>query len=204
LKGAFFIANSLVKVQCRICVVNIAVMIYHDVLDFEVSSAMTAFKTAKRFTEQPLEVYSIHRTRASVLGSSGLVMTPSYAMSGAPEPDVLVVCGGAGIEKLVRDPSSKDFIQTKRPKYTILGSNAPILYGEYGLLEGRCITVFPALAETVWKFNPSEVLSEPITRDAELFTISRSAAMVKACLAVIDLEFGVAGQVAAHLGLEMP
>jgi transcriptional regulator GlxA family with amidase domain len=181
--------------------VNIAVLIYHDVLDFEVSSAMTAFKTAKRFTELPLEVYSIHRTRASVLGASGLVMTPSYAMSGAPEPDVLVVCGGAGIEKLVRDASTKDYVQTKRPKYTILGSNAPILYGEYGLLEGRSITVFPALAETVWKFNPSEVLFGAVAKDADLLSISRSAAMFNACLQVIDLEFGVAGQVAAHLGL---
>jgi transcriptional regulator GlxA family with amidase domain len=184
--------------------VNIAVLIYHDVLDFEAASAMTAFKSAKRFTETPLEVFTLHRTRASVLGASGLVMTPSYAMSGAPEPDVLVVPGGAGIEKLVRDATTKDFMQNARPKHTILGSNAPILYGEYGLLEGKSITVFPALQETVWKFNPSEVLSSPVARDANLTSISRSAAMLRACLEVLDLEFGVAAQVAAHLGLETP
>jgi transcriptional regulator GlxA family with amidase domain len=182
--------------------VNVAVLIYHDVLDFEVSSAMTVFKTANRFLEKPLEVYTIHRTRASVLGSSGLVMTPSYAMSGAPEPDVLVVCGGAGIEKLVRDATTKDFIKTTRPKYTILGSNAPILYGEYGLLESRSITVFPALTETIWKFNPAEVLSDAVTRDNDLFSISRSAAMLEACLEVLELESGVSVQVAGHLGLD--
>lgn len=97
---------------------NIAVLIYHDVLDFEVSSAMTAFKTAARFTQNPLEIFTIHRTRASVLGSSGLVMTPSYAMSAAPEPDVLIVPGGAGIEKLFKDSISKN-----TSKHTKNGSN---------------------------------------------------------------------------------
>jgi putative intracellular protease/amidase len=122
-------------------------------------------------------------------------------MSGAPEPDVLVIPGGAGIEKLVRDATTKDFIRNAQPKQTILGSNAPILYGEYGLLEGRSITVFPALQETIWKFNPSEVLDTPMARDANLTSISRSATMLRACLAVIEIEFGVVAQVEAHLGL---
>jgi transcriptional regulator GlxA family with amidase domain len=181
--------------------VNIAVLIYHDVLDFEVASAMTAFRSAQRFVQTPLEVFTVHRTRASVLGTSGLVMTPSYAISGAPTPDVLVIPGGAGIEKLVRDATTKDFILNAQPKQTILGSNAPMLYGEYGLLEGRSITVFPALQETVWKFNPSEVLDTPVARDANLTSIARSADMLPACLDVIDLELGVAAQVRAHLGL---
>jgi cyclohexyl-isocyanide hydratase len=184
--------------------VNIAVLVYHDVLDFEVASAMTVFKTANRFLEPPLEVYTIHRTRASVLGASGLVMTPSYAMSGAPQPDVLVIPGGAGIEKLVRDAISAEFIKKSQAKYTLLGSNGAILYGEYGLLENKSITVFPALSETVWKFNPAEVHTSPIAQDGNLFSISRSAAMQQACLSVLALEFGVANQVAVHLGLEMP
>jgi transcriptional regulator GlxA family with amidase domain len=190
--------------MCRIAGVNIAVLIYHDVLDFEVSSAMTAFKTAKRFSDTPLEVFTLHRTRASVLGASGLVMTPSYAMSGAPEPDVLVIPGGAGIEKLVRDATTKDFVLNARPKHTILGSNAPILYGEYGLLEGKSIAVFPALQETVWKFNPAEVVQHRMARDHNLWSISRSAAMLEVCFSVIDLELGVAMQVASHLGQETP
>ncbi|MFN3265999.1 MAG: DJ-1/PfpI family protein [Deinococcales bacterium] len=179
---------------------NIAVLVYHDVLDFEVSAAMTAFKTANRFLEQSLEVYSLHRTRASVLGASGLVMTPSYAISGAPVPDILVLPGGAGIEKLVRDATTKEFIQNVRPKHTILGSNAPILYGEYGLLEQRSITVFPALQETVWKFNPAEVLPDLTVQDKDLWSISRSSAMLEACFQVLDLECGVGRQVRAHLG----
>ena len=182
---------------------NIAVLIYHDVLDFEVSSAMTAFKTASRFTDSPLEIFTIHRTRASVLGTSGLVMTPSYAMSAAPEPDVLIVPGGAGIEKLFKDSISRDYfkLQKKRVKHLILGTNAALLMGEYGLLESHSVTAFPTLLETLWKYNPSEVLDARSVTDGNLRSISRSSAMLEVCLAVIDLEFGVAKLVQQHLGL---
>jgi transcriptional regulator GlxA family with amidase domain len=181
---------------------NIAVLIYHDVLDFEVSSAMTAFKTAARFTQNPLEIFTIHRTRASVLGSSGLVMTPSYAMSAAPEPDVLIVPGGAGIEKLFKDSISKEYFKAhkKRVKHMILGSNGALLFGEYGLLEQHTITAFPTLLETLWKFNPADVQETRNVTDGNLRSISRSGAMLEVCLEVIDLEFGVGQQVQQHLG----
>ena len=180
---------------------NIAVLIYHDVLDFEVSSALTIFKTAQRFTQTPLEVYTVHRTRASVLGASGLVMTPSYAIAAAPEPDVLIVAGGAGIEKLYKDTTTKEFATKHQAKLIILGTNAALLWGEYGLLERRTITAFPTLLETLWKYNPTDVLETQVAVDGNLRSLGRSGAMLSACLALVDLELGVAEQVRQHLGL---
>lgn len=183
---------------------NIAILIYHDVLDFEVSSAMTIFKTAARFTQTPLEVFTTHRTRASVLGASGLVMTPSYAISAAPTPDVLIIPGGAGIEKLVKDVITKEYLlANKNIQHLILGSNAAILLGEYGLLENRAVTVFPALLETIWKFNPSEVKAEPMVQDGNFTSISRSGQMLGACLAVLQATLGLADEVGGHLGLAL-
>ncbi len=185
---------------------NIAVLVYHDVLDFEVSSALTIFKTAARFTESSLEIFTVHRTRASVLGSSGLVMTPSYAMSGAPEPDILIVPGGAGIEKLFKDATTREYIRAYAPKakHVLLGSNAALLFGEYGLLEQRNITAFPSLLETLWKYNPADVLEQRSIADGTWVSISRSAAMLEICLAVVELEFAVSAAVKTHLGLEIP
>jgi transcriptional regulator GlxA family with amidase domain len=182
---------------------NIAVLIYHDVLDYEVSSAMTAFKTAARFTQTPLEIYTIHRTRASVLGASGLVMTPGYAMSAAPEPDILIVPGGAGIEKLFKDSISKEYFKNQVPKvkHLLLGTNAALLLGEYGLLEQRSITAFPNLLETLWKYNPADVTEQRIQTDGNLRSISRSSAMLEICLEVIDFEFQVGKEVKQHLGI---
>ncbi len=184
---------------------NIAVLIYHDVQDFEVSSALAIFKTASRFIETPLEIFTIHRTRASVQGSSGLVMTPNYAVTSAPDPDILVIPGGAGVEKLYKDSVSKDYVSThaSQAKHLILGTNAALLLGEYGLLENKSVTAFPSLLETLWKYNPSEVLLERTVRDGHWTSISRSGAMLEVCLAVVDLEFSVAKAVKTHLGLEM-
>ncbi len=185
---------------------NIAVLIYHDVQDFEVSSALTIFKTTARFMTNPPEIFTIHRTRASILGSSGLVMTPNYAVTSAPNPDILVIPGGAGIEKLYKDAITKEYLVThaEKVKHLILGTNAALLLGEYGMLENKSITAFPSLLETLWKYNPSEVLPERIVTDRHWKSISRSAAMLEVCLAVAEIEFGVTEEVKTHLGLEMP
>ncbi len=182
---------------------NIAILIYHDVLDFEISSAMTIFKTSTRFTQTPLEIYTIHRTRASIQSSSGLVMTPNYGFSAAPEPDVLIIPGGNGIEKLFKDSITKEYIRTftATNKHLILGSNAGLLLGEYNLLEQKTITTYPSLLETIWKYNPAEVLEQNHVTDHNLRSISRSAYMLEVCLEVVELEFGIAKEVKTHLGL---
>ncbi len=197
---------------------NISVLVYHDVLDYEVSSAMTVFKTALRFLPQPegdavteaqplqpiINVFTAHRTRASVLGTSGLVMTPTYAFSGSPDPDVLVIPGGAGLEKLFKDAPTKDFLTrfVPRVKHLILGSNAALLLGEYGLLTDRIVSIYPGLIDTVWKYNPGDVRQTRITTDQNWRSVSHSSAMLEASFEVLELEFGVgcAQSVKNHLG----
>jgi cyclohexyl-isocyanide hydratase len=192
--------------------VNISVLVYHDVLDFEVSSAMTVFKTALRFLPEPegdaeplINVFTAHRTRASVLGSSGLVMTPTYAFSGSPDPDVLVIPGGAGLEKLFKDAPTKDFVTrfVPRVKDLILGSNAALLLGEYGLLTDRVVSIYPGLVETAWKYNPGDVREARVTTDQNWHSVSHSSAMIKASLEVLELELGAecAQSTRTHLGM---
>jgi transcriptional regulator GlxA family with amidase domain len=190
---------------------NIGVLVYHDVLDFEVSSAMTAFKTALRFlpepegdAEPPINVFTAHRTRASVLGSSGLVMTPTYAFSGSPDPDVLVIPGGAGIEKLFKDAATKDFVTRFAPrvKQLILGSNAALLLGEYGLLTDRVVSIYPGLIDTAWKYNPGDVRQARVTQDQHWRSVSHSSGVLQASFEVLETEFGApcAQSVKDHLG----
>jgi cyclohexyl-isocyanide hydratase len=192
--------------------VNISVLVYHDVLDYEVSSAMTVFKTALRFlpepegdAEPPINVFTAHRTRASVLGSSGLVMTPTYAFSGSPDPDVLVIPGGAGLEKLFKDAPTKDFVTrfTPRVKHVLLGSNAALLLGEYGLLTDRVISIYPGLVKTAWKYNPGDVREAQITTDQNWRSVSHSGAMLETSLQILELELGAecAQSTRVHLGL---
>jgi transcriptional regulator GlxA family with amidase domain len=191
---------------------NVSVLVYHDVIDHEVSSAMTVFKTALRFlpepegTDEPLiNVFTAHRTRASVLGSSGLVMTPTYAFSGSPDPDVLVIAGGAGLEKLFKDAPTKDFVTrfAPRAKHVLIGSNAALLLGEYGLLTDRVVSIFPALIDTAWKYNPGGVREARVTTDQNWHSVSHSSGVLEASLQILELELGLecAQSTRAHLGV---
>ena len=81
---------------------NVGILIFHEVLEFEVANIISVFGIARSLLPQALEgetqpesakleVFTLAKTRASILGSSGLVMTPTYAFAGAPEPDVVFV-----------------------------------------------------------------------------------------------------------------
>ena len=112
---------------------NVGVLIFHEVSEFEVAGIMGVFGTARAFLPvpevlegaepppNPLEIFTLSKTRASIRGAGGLVMTPTYAFAGAPEPDILVVPGGLGAEKISKDLQTKEYLraQAARVKFLI-------------------------------------------------------------------------------------
>jgi cyclohexyl-isocyanide hydratase len=187
--------------------VNIAVLIYHEVLELEVALALTAFRTAARYTDTEVSAYTVSKTRASVVGASGLVMTPSYAFSAAPDPDALVVPGGAITERIAKDPQTREYLrsQAERVPHLLTASSGALILGEAGLLGGQVVTGFPALLETLWKFDPGDVLEKDFARNPNGRNFAaRSNGIGVLALEVIHARLGadVAANTAQHLGLE--
>jgi transcriptional regulator GlxA family with amidase domain len=186
--------------------VNIAVLIYHEVLELELAGILTVFRTAARFTDLEVNAFTVSRTRASVLGASGLVMTPTYAFSAAPEPEVLFVPGGTGVDRLMRDKPTRDYLEMYGVNVRLLCSstNGAFLLGEAGLLSGQVVTTFPSLLESIWKYDPAEVSEREVVvnESGRLFAGRSSGAAVLALHVVArGISEDVAGKTAAHLGI---
>jgi cyclohexyl-isocyanide hydratase len=187
--------------------VNIAVLIYHEVLELELGGVLTVFRTAARYTQQELNAYTVSRTRASVLGASGLVMTPTYAFSAAPEPDVLFVPGGSGVERLMRDKPTREYLETQgaRVQHLCASTNGALLLGEAGLLTGQTVTTYPSLLETLWKYDPADVVETALVHnDSGRRFAGRSSGAGVLALEVLarGVSLETARQTAAHLGLD--
>ncbi len=186
---------------------NVAVLVYQEVLEPEVGLVLGVFRTASRYTEREVNVYTVSKTRASVLGAGGLVMTPGYAFSAAPEPDALFVPGGGSTERIQKDPQTREYlrIQGERVAHLCTASSGALLLGEAGLLGGQLVTGFPALLETLWKYDPTDVLQAEYARnDNGRRFAARSGGMGVIALEVAAAALGadVARQTAQHLGLE--
>ena len=198
--------NSQRPRSCTLKRVNIAVLIYHEVLELELAGVLTVFRTAARYTDVELTAYTVSRTRASVLGAAGLVMTPTYAFSAAPEPDVLFVPGGSGVDRLLKDVPTREYLKAQGSKVAALCSitSGALLLGEAGLLTGQLVTSFPSLLETLWKYDPGDVLPDEIVRNPSgRHFAARSSGAARLALEVLSQQVseGVAAETAAHLGL---
>ena len=189
---------------------QIAILVFHEVLELDLAGPHTVFRTASRYAveagHEELEVSTVARSRSSVLGAGGLVMTPNYAFMGAPAPDVLVVPGGPGAEKAGKDPATRAYLREHAPRVRSLVavSTGAIALGEAGLLEGLTVTTWPPRLEGLWAYNPADVIAARVVRNdrLRLFAGEVSAGLDASLEAVAGLlGDGVAAKTAAHLGL---
>jgi cyclohexyl-isocyanide hydratase len=190
--------------------VRIAILVYHEVLELDLAGPHTVFRTASRYAVEAghpeLEVFTVARSRSSVLGAGGLVMTPNYAFMGAPDPDVLVVPGGPGAEKAGKDSVTRTYLreQAARVRFLAAVSTGSLTLGEAGLLEGLTVTTWVPRLEQLWQYNPADVVATRLLRvsSGRYFAAEVSAGMDLA-LEVVAESLGrpVAEKTAAHLGI---
>jgi transcriptional regulator GlxA family with amidase domain len=183
---------------------NVGILIFHEVLELDVAAVMAVFAAAagslpKSATEETvapalqLEVFTLAKTRGSVRGSSGLIMTPTYAFAGVPKPDVLFVPGGVGAQKIAKDVQTKEYLRTEGAgvqNLVSVGAGALVL-GEADLLTDLDTVTTPNLAQTLWKYNPGNVLEAQTATNpnGRQFAASSLAGMDLA-LEIVRLEFG--------------
>jgi transcriptional regulator GlxA family with amidase domain len=198
---------------------NVGILIFHEVSEFEVAGVMGVFGMARSLLPQPeiiegevvtesnpLEVFTLSKTRASILGSSGLVMTPTYAFAGAPQPDILIVPGGHGADKISKDLQTKEYLraQAARVRFLLSISSGALLLGEANLLTDLDVTTTPALLETIWKYNPGNVTEARDTRNpnGRCFAASGMSG-IELALEIVALEFDadIASKTKRNLGL---
>jgi transcriptional regulator GlxA family with amidase domain len=196
---------------------NVGVLIFHEVSEFEVAGIMGVFGAARGFLPvpetlegaepppSPLEVFTLSKTRASIRGAGGLVMTPTFAFAGAPEPDILVVPGGLGAEKISKDVQTKEYLraQAARVRFLVSISSGALLLGEANLLTDLDVTTTPALAETIWKYNPGNVFETRASKNPNGRWFAASGlAGIELALELVELEFDteIAGKTSKFLG----
>jgi transcriptional regulator GlxA family with amidase domain len=197
---------------------NVGVLIFHEVSEFEAAGIMGVFGAARGFLPvpevpegaepppNPLEVFTLSKTRASIRGAGGLVMTPTYAFAGAPEPDILIVPGGLGAEKISKDVQTKEYLraQAARVKFLVSISSGGLVLGEAGLLTDLDVTTTPALSETIWKYNPGNVLETQVCKNPKgRWFAASSIAGLELALELVAIEFDgeIAGKTRKNLGL---
>ncbi len=116
-------------------------------------------------------VHVVAKTLAAVTSATGLVLTPTTTFSECPALDVLCVPGGAGVNALMEDDETLDFVrrQAAGARYLTSVCTGALVLGAAGLLTGRRATTHWAAHDLLPAFGAVPVEAR-VVRDGNLVT----------------------------------
>jgi cyclohexyl-isocyanide hydratase len=116
-------------------------------------------------------VHLVARTMETVTSSSGLLLVPTVTYDACPQLDVLCIPGGAGVNALLRDAVTLEFVrqQATGAGYVTSVCTGALVLGAAGLLRGRRATTHWASHDLLTAFGAVPVKAR-VVRDGNLLT----------------------------------
>jgi cyclohexyl-isocyanide hydratase len=148
---------------------NIAVLLFHEVHELDAVTIYSILHTAKNFLPDPdsFNLYTIAKGRNSVQTVGGFTITPNYAFASTPQPDILIVPGGAGIDRACKDKLVCAYLEDLRPslKMLISISGGAFLLGKLGFLKGQRATTHPDNVAALEEFEVAGTSLERVVKN---------------------------------------
>jgi transcriptional regulator GlxA family with amidase domain len=195
---------------------RVGIVLFEDieVLDFcgpfEVFCAARLDEDKRREEPSPFEVCLVAEHPDPVNTSGNMQVTPHYTFENCPPLDILVVPGGWGTRKELKNPAMLEWLRARAAEVETLTSvcTGSMLLGFAGLLNGRRATTHwrsldwmrDALPEVTVEFQ------QHVVEDGSLVTSAGISAGIDMALKVVARYFGenVARATARHMEYPYP
>jgi len=150
-----------------------------------------------------VSTHLVWKTLEPVRSSNGMWLKPDMTFADCPALDVICVPGGAGVEALMTDADTLDFIrrQAEGARFVTSVCTGALVLGAAGLLRGRHATTHWAYHELLAIFGAVPV-QERVVRDGNLLTGGGITAGIDFALTLASELFGQEAAQAVQLALE--
>lgn len=148
-------------------------------------------------------VHLVARTVEAVTAATGLTLTPTVTFDACPALDVLCVPGGAGVNALLQDAPTLEFVrrQAMTARYVTSVCTGALVLGAAGLLRGKRATTHWNSHDLLAAFGAIPTHGR-VVRDGNLFTGGGVTAGIDFALTLAAEIAGVAAAQAIQLNLE--
>jgi len=149
------------------------------------------------------EVRLIWKSLEPVKAGGGMLLTPDTTFADCPQLDLICVPGGAGMNPLLNDDETLEFIRTQAQgaKYVTSVCTGSLVLGAAGLLKGKRATSHWMSVEMLEAFGAIPV-KDRVVRDGNIITGGGITAGIDFALNVAAEELGEDAARAIQLGLE--
>jgi cyclohexyl-isocyanide hydratase len=148
-------------------------------------------------------VHLVWKTRDPVTAGGGMQILPTTTFADCPQLDLICVPGGAGMNPLLNDAETLDFIrrQAGSARYVTSVCTGALVLGAAGLLKGRRAATHWMSREMLAAFGATPV-AERVVIDGNVITGGGVTAGIDFALAVCGETFGADLARAIQLGIE--
>jgi len=171
-----------------------------EVLDFcgpfEVFSVTRLNEERRREEPSPFEVLLVAEKNGPVITTGGMKVIPDYTFENCPKLDVLVVPGGWGTRKELKNPVMLNWLRTRATEVETLTSvcTGSMLLGFAGLLNGYRATTHWRSLDWMRESFPSVTVEydKHVVEDGRIFTSAGISAGIDMALKVVARYYGEA------------
>ena len=195
---------------------RVGIILFNDieVLDFcgpfEVFSATRLNEEKRREEPSPLEIFLIAETLSYVTTTGGMKVIPEYSFENCPRLDILVVPGGWGTRKELKNPVMLEWLRSRAAEVEILTSvcTGSMLLGFAGLIDGLHATTHWRSLDWMRDSFPEVIVEyeQHVVEDGRVFTSAGISAGIDMALKVVARYYGkdIARAAAAHMEYPFP
>jgi cyclohexyl-isocyanide hydratase len=145
---------------------QIGILVFPNVQQLDLTGPFEVFASLPGTT-----VHLVWKTTAPIIASTGLVMQPTISYADCPQLDVVCVPGGAGINPLLHDTETLDFLKHQAPgcAYVTSVCTGALVLGAAGLLAGKKATTHWSAHDLLARYGAIPTQGR-VVRDGNLFS----------------------------------
>ena len=178
---------------------HIGLLLFPDITQLDMTGPYEVFI---KFPDA--KVHLIWKTREPVTAGGGMQITPTMTFADCPQLDLICVPGGAGMNPLLNDAETLDFIrrQAKGARYVTSVCTGALVLGAAGLLQGQARRdALDEPRDAVSAFGATPV-AERVVIDGNVITGGGVTAGIDFALTVAAEAFGPELAQSIQLGIE--
>ncbi len=172
---------------------NVAILIFDDVELLDFCGPFEVFSVASRQADgqAPFNVYTVAEGSGAVMARNGLSVNPRYSIEDCPQLDIVVVPGGYGTRKQMRNELLTSWIETsaREAELTLSVCTGALMLARAGLLEGLRATTHHGALEELRQVAPNATIEENVR-----FVDNGSVILSAGISAGIDMALHVVGR----------
>jgi cyclohexyl-isocyanide hydratase len=177
---------------------HIGLLLFPDITQLDMTGPYEVF------TKFPgAKVHLIAARLAPVTANGGMQILPTMTMSECPQLDIVCVPGGAGMNALLEDAATLDFLRRQAPgcRYVTSVCTGALVLGAAGLLKGRRAATHWMSRDLLAAFGATPVAAR-VVKDGNVITGGGVTAGIDFALAVAADAFGDDLAKSIQLGIE--